>query len=258
MFTLCFLLNICSFSPNAKPSLFFNSFIIPPYSNPYAPQDGLISALVTAVFEKLNTNIEIAYHPIHVAMENLENQDTIGVFPIYPTKNDKKNSPNLLFSKPLLPIKFYVYTLQVPAAALIFTGAPKQDTTIQRLCVPRIFKSTQAIQDFIKDHQIATIFESDIAQECFIKLRTKEVDAVIDEEKNADFATTFLFQGGVVSITRSPNPLYEENFYVVFNRKDQYDALLAQKFNEALEKLKNSGEYDQIIRQFQEAWALNN
>lgn len=249
---------MCVFSIHAKPPLFFNSFIIPPYSNPYAQQDGLVSALVAAVFKQLNTSIEIAYHPLHMALENLENQDAIGVFPIYPSKNEEKGSPNFLFSNPLLPIKFYVYTLQVPATALIFTGEPKHNTSIQSLCVPRIFKSTQAIQDFIKEHKIAKILESDIAQECFIKLQTKEVDAVIDEEKNAYFATTFLFHDNVVSITRGAKPLYEENFYVIFNRKEKYAPLMVQKFNEALENLKNSGEYEQIIRRFQEAWALNN
>ena len=230
-----------------------DSFVISPYSNPYSKNDGVCSAIVKAVFSQLNTHIDIAYRTVDSALKNLKHSKAIGVFPVYKAAD---LGEGVLFTDPIIPIRFFQYTLATTAMEQKFEGATLTAKPTKIYCVPRIFAKMEGLKKFLSDQGGQKIQYEQYAQSCYIKLRLGEVDAVLDEEKNAMFATAYIFDNNAMHISKSPEPVYEGNFFLIFNKELPGVMDIISRFNEALSEFKKAGEYNQIVQRFDESWAI--
>lgn len=237
----------------AKTSFLLDSFVLSPYSNPYSKNDGVCSAIIKAAFSKLDTNVEIAYYPVLNSLEQLKQMKTTGVFPVY---NAADLEGDIVFTDTIIPIRFFKYTMQTTPLEQEFEGGHAVPKKNPLYCVPQIFKFVKGLQDLLLSKSIQTIQYEQYAQSCYIKLRLGEVDAVIDEEKNAAFAMSYIFEDNALHVHKSAKPIYEGDLFLILNKALTGVQDIVKTFNTALADMKSSGEYNQIIRLFNEEWAI--
>lgn len=232
------------------------SFIITPYSNPYGYDRGLCSKILMEAYKKMDSDLSVLYGSIGEAMDSVIDGKTMGLYPLYPSDQLPEN---LVFSKPLTRLKLYAYRRVSAKIADEISGSAKKTQIVKKICMPKIFKKISGLREKLDAlyQGVELIFER-YPQTCFINMRLNKIDLVVDEDKNALFATDFIYAGDSLRLEKSEKPLYETSLHMAFDQNNPETALRLKQLDTVLEEMRARGELEQIEKSFIELWQINN
>lgn len=221
------------------------------YSNPYKEGDGIAVSIVREAFNVTNTNISVSFHDFVEALNQLDNGNAIGTFPIY---LDSTDLHKYKVSQPLMPLKLYVYRLDINQYAKKLTeGSIEQSpenkpTQKKKICIPISLSSyVQSKNTIISEDYDVTYKE--YANGCFSLLYNNQVDEVIDEVNDASACEALMFQGDK-KLIKSDQPILEAYFHLLFKKDSLGTDDILSDFNRGLDEIKKNGVYKTTFDQF--------
>lgn len=239
LFCLLVLSGFVSVSVLAKPlSIVGSSW--PPYVEKDHPAQGLAMEVVVKAFKQQGyqprTNIETWSR----ALEGVN----IGVYDvivaIWKTPDREKQ---LIFSQPYLEN-------QIKFIKMKETDVQYQTLDDLRGYLIGIVKNYAYDDAFMQSEKLIKIPQNHIIQN-LLKLTQGEIDLTLGDEKAIRYAINQYMKSFESQLEFLEKPLSKKNLYIAVSRQNPNAQKIVRDFNQALEKIKRSGRFAKIVKQYQ-------
>lgn len=207
---------------------------LPPAISAAAPQQGYYAQLLRRILKELDVEAEFVFLPPSRVLQELRDGQVDAAFPLLHTP---QRESEFLFAEPFYRARVRVF---VSAAE----GDPPAD--VRRLrgktgCVPQGAKSPQQLQAEIDAGRVR--MQQGVSQlgTCFRMLQLRRVDFVVAGE-NGGWAAARELEIAGLRLQMATFVLGREDVHLAFPRKSALALERQRRFNEALQRLRASGE----------------
>ena len=185
--------------------------------------------LIRALGKEMGYEVEVNNLPFDGLIPALQNK-TVDVAISGMTINDERKE-NVLFSDPYYQAGLTMVVRDDEQAIRKFTDLKGHKVAVQI--------GTSSAEE-VKKIEGVEIHELNTPADCFTELKAQGVDAVVNDRPVNDY---YIQKSGATGVKALPDRLTAEDYGIAMPKDN---AELQKKVNEALKKLKDSGEYDKI------------
>jgi polar amino acid transport system substrate-binding protein len=232
---------LLSFLANGEVKLVVLEY--PPYVtlNSKNEVDGLAVKIVEQIFAQLGKPITISVLPWGRAIIQVRSGKADGIFTAFKTSEREqfvRYIDGVLFEQNIVAIRSNESTMTWHEA--IFEKS--------RLCLVNNVSYGRYIDEMVEKKRFKIVIRVKLPEQCLQLLRYKRVDFWISNEAGARYiSATNQLKGQL--IFEQP-PIESIPSYIAFSKRGSVTLEEIAQFDEALEKMKNSGEYRNIINQY--------
>lgn len=209
-----------------------------PFTDETLQEGGMITEIVRMTFEAMGYKPKIEYWNWAYGYKAAKDGIFSATFPYL--KNVERNQ-DFYYSQPLFELLIFPFINKDNA----FTYEGLESFQGKTLCRPEGYY-THDIQELIVDESITLIQPKEL-ESCFKKLATGEVDVVpINEFSGQEMVHKLNLQDKVQMLANEVITI--ETLHVIFSRYTADGRALWYKFNKSISNLKQSGEFQEIVR----------
>jgi polar amino acid transport system substrate-binding protein len=202
---------------------------------------GVAVDIVKETFKLMGHDAKIEIWPWSRSLEMLKNGDADGIFTFFKTSEREKYT---YFSQEIMPPqKITLWTRK--GSDIVFNG-DLASLKKYRIGVVRKTSYGEKFDTAVKNGSVKVI-ESYTIEECIKQLANNRIDIWVSNHRGAVYELKK--QGKSGELREIPQHIQETPTYVGFSRKLKLENL-KNEFDSALIKLKKSGKYDKIIREY--------
>jgi polar amino acid transport system substrate-binding protein len=208
----------------------------PPYISASYDEGGPITQIVNRSFANVGVQTRFHYLPWNrsYAMAKAAKFDAT-----YPWSPDKQRRHDFFFSDPLYHFERRGFVLSESKLDVF------KDEQIQ-MCQP-IGYGRLGYEKVLFESKRAVLIEPPDMRQCFVMLKAKRVDLVVAEVQESNAYITEVFENNAEIKALEP-VFYEYQNHLLVSKKHPKVKQILEQFNKGLKQLKQSGEYDRIIK----------
>ncbi|WP_281557703.1 transporter substrate-binding domain-containing protein [Thalassomonas sp. RHCl1] len=205
----------------------------PPFTGQSLPGGGLVTRLVQATFAQTfdGAQIKVSFEPWARGLANTENQKYQATFPYF---RNEQRAAAFYFSQPVIFIENVFYHNQ---------SADTKSYDKKTICLPLGYAKGR-LDELIQAHDMTLIRPASMLQ-CFKMLSKKRVDLLACSKRVGEFFTDHYPQFQGLKFSPSDPAMALVPLYVIFPKKSGH--AIVSRFNLALQQLKHSGSYQEIL-----------
>ncbi|ODN41795.1 substrate-binding periplasmic protein [Piscirickettsia litoralis] len=212
----------------------------PPYTGKHLAQQGIVTYIISQVFKKTDTSIEVAFMPWKRAESYTESGKALAVFPyIFKTKERLKHYE---FSAPIISSQYALFTGKSDLVQQNYL-----DVESVTLC-NALGYSMKPIQKWLKTNHISVIKLNDM-RDCLKALKSKKVDLVFLDTIAAKAFMQEIFGNTDALFQMKPSILHTDYFLMFSKKYPNYKNYL-KIFNATINNMRDSGHLDKIIKNY--------
>ncbi|WP_159084805.1 substrate-binding periplasmic protein [Dongshaea marina] len=231
---------LLSFWAHARPTVILATDSFPPYYGPHLKQQGILSEITRSAFERAGYQLIIAFLPWKRALEHARKGLYDGVMAGYFTKERTAD---------------FIYSRSIGESQLVFFKLSERQIDYKNL-------------DDLKGYRVGVIngyhYTTDFDQANYIRkvkannlfknmqrLVAGRLDLVAsDEAVGFDLMKNHFSKQEQRQVSVLSPPLETNKMYILFSRKSPRSLLLEQRFNKALEGMREDGTLKRIIAEY--------
>ena len=202
---------------------------------------GVAVKIVEKIFENLEKPIKISVLPWGRAIIQVRSGKADGIFTAFKTPEREqfvRYIDGVLFEQNIVAIRSSLSTM------IWHEDAFEQS----RLCLINNVSYGRYIDDMVEKQRFKTVIRVKLPEQCLQLLRYKRVDFWVSNEAGARYLAS-IHQVHKQLIFEQP-PIESTPSYIAFSKRGTVTLEDIAQFDEALKKLKSSGEYGNIINQY--------
>ena len=211
----------------------------PPFTDRNRPDGGTATRLVLAVFRAMGVETKLDWLPWRRGYNLTKNGIYRASFPYLRTSD---REPDFLFSDTLYSAETYLWT----RAGDSLTASDPAGFAHRSICVPQGYHSPlMVVLEGMIERGEVQVERPDTPRKCVQMLAAGRIDALSGQEVEINLHAEA--EGVAGKITRSASPLMHVDFHVVFSRQGVDNQPLLERFNQALQKMKDDGSYAEVM-----------
>lgn len=217
-----------------------------PYTSENLEGYGIVSKIVDLAMKEASLEYEIQFKPWSRTLEMVRYGDAWGSFPWFYTKEREEF---YYYSEPIMTSNTLIFYKKVNSEI------ENPNIEINSLDDVKQYKFGGVFGYFYESYfeESEKNFEYDLSgdlESAFRLLENGKVDIICEEEAVGWHTISSIFPGREEEFGTFKNELSEEKFYLIVTKNDRLAAQKIEKFNKGLNKLRQSGEYEKILKEY--------
>lgn len=217
-----------------------------PYTSENLEGYGIVSKIVDLAMKEAGLEYEIQFKPWSRTLEMVRYGDAWGSFPWFYTKEREEF---YYYSQPIMTSNTLIFYKKINSVI------ENTDIEINSLDDLKQYKFGGVFGYFyepsFKDSEKKFKYDlSSDLESAFRVLDNGKVDIICEEEVVGWHTISSIFPGREDEFGTFKHELSEEEFHLIVTKKDRFAAQKIEKFNKGLNKLKQSGEYEKILKEY--------
>lgn len=211
----------------------------PPFSDMELANGGVATDLVTHIINNMTDveDVNVMFLPWEQGYEDTRKAKYLGTFPYTKTREREQD---FVFSDAMFPLEWVVFTNKISNYTI-------EDLNGKTACLPLGY-SAQPIQSFL-DRGEVTLKRAPQTINCFLKLQANMVDFIPFNKWTGIHFINATKQVNMDNFTILSTTLSSGQLHFIVSKLHPNAQQYINEFNTQLTHIKNSGEYEKILRQ---------
>jgi len=210
----------------------------PPYTGRDLPHRGMLTEIIEVVFKEMGDNCTIEFLPWKRGYDGVKRGLYSGTFPYI--KNDERLK-DFYYSDPIYNGKVQIFVRKESQLGYRSEGDLKGLT----ICLPLGYSVNKTILPLLKHKEIHQINPKTM-ESCFKLIELDRADFIVTNEIQAKYTLQKI--SGLKKIKKLGKTLDEFNYHFIVSKANPDGANLILAFNQALNRVKEKGLFDEIIQ----------
>lgn len=225
--------------------------LYPPYVDRTLPENGLMVPIIKHIFNRTEDyyDIEMVYEPWVRGYEQTKQGVHLGTFPYV---WDKERDQDFYYSDPVFDVGSYLFVRdEVDEDEWSVELLKEKNWT--RVCRPNGY-SIEELKEPLLSLMDFTVYSPSDLPDCFRLLEKGRMDIVPIEKSTGEFTLFNHLRGLKVKVFK--NSVFKAGLYFIVSKQRKDGEEIIRQFNEAMKKTRESGEFEQWVKDFYDRLAV--